>query len=380
MIQYSGAISGTGTDGSGNLNSDWTTASGSNPHIANPQSGLTYQFGLNGGWLTLTIVSSVNNGSWGVDNDGNWSVAGNWTALAGTMPPRSAGDSATFGTGSALRTVTLDAPETVGGITMNNNNSFVIAPDVNNYTLTLDNTGAGALVNVSAGTQNAIQTAVALNDNTTATVSGGKSLSVSGNIANSAGAKTLTVNGAGTLALSGNNSYGPAANSLGTTLSGGGTLQVGVSSALGAGDLNIAGNSTLQSGAAGLSLNNNIVVNPAVTATVDNNTYNLALNGVISGNGSLAKINSGILTLGSANTYAGGTTISAGMLSISAEGAGAGNAGSLGVVPASAIANNIVLNGGDLLGNGTLALNANRGIDFDRRRVAGRGQWPDLYD
>jgi autotransporter-associated beta strand protein len=351
LIQYTGAISGDGTDGSGNLNSDWTTASANNPHIANRLTGFTYQFGTSGGWLTLTIAATVNLGTWNVDADGNWSVAGNWTGI-GTMPPGSPSDYVTFGTGTALRTVTLDAVKTVGSITMNNNNSFVIS---GSKTLTLDNTGHGATIYVTGGTQNAIQTPVALNDNVKANVAVGDKLTISGAVANVSGAKTLTLNGAGTTVLSAANSYGPAAGVTGTTLSGGGTLQVGNSTSLGAGDVNVTGSITLQSGAAGISLANNLAIGTGQTATVDNNTYNLALGGVISGGGSLSKINTGVLTLGGANTYAGSTAVNGGTLGISAD-------GSLGTSPGSATPNSVVLNGGGLLASGTVTLNANRGI------------------
>lgn len=360
LIQYSGAISGTGTSG-GNLDSTWTTVSGSNPHIANPQTGYLYSFNNTGTWITLTIASSVNNGSWGVDSDGNWSVAGNWSAVSGTMPPGSPSDTATFGTGSALRTVTLDANESAGTVNFNNANSFVIADATK--TLTLNNSGSSAAVNVTGGTQNSIQTAVSLTDNATIGVSSGQSLSVTKPIANTSAARTLAITGAGTTILSAANAYGPASSgSTGTTLSGGGTLQVGNNNALGAGDVNVTGSSTLQSGAAGLSVGNNIGIGSSVTATVDNNGNAFTLGGVISGSGSLAKIGGGTLTLGANNTYTGGTTISAGTVSISADGASAGNPGSLGAVPASVTANNIILNGGDLFSTATLALHVNRGI------------------
>ena len=312
LIQYSGALSGSGTSG-GSLNSTWTTVSASNPHIANPQPGLFYQFGTSGGWITLTISSSFNTGSWGVDANGNWSVAGNWTALSGSMPPRNAGDSATFGTGTAERTVTLDANETVGNITMNNNNSFVIANS--GKTLTLNNNGAGANLYVTGGAANQINTAAALGDNLTATVSSNKSLAISGNIANTSGAKTLTVNGTGTLALSGNNTYGPAAGTVGTVLSGGAILQVGSSTALGAGDVNVATASTLQAGAAGLTVNNNLDLSD--NTTINGNGNNFSWGGVIGGTANLVETGNGTLTLlNDNNNNSGNIIVNGGILSI----------------------------------------------------------------
>ena len=360
LIQFSGSLSGAGTDGSGNLNSDWTTESEANPHIANPQSGYTYAFGTSGGWLTLTIQASVNNGTWNLNSDGNWSMAENWTAVAGTMPPRAASDTATLGNSSALRTVTLDANESVGTLLFNNANSFVVADG--GYTLTLDKEGVGAAVNVLDGTANDIHSAIALNDATSVDVLSGKLLSLSGPLSNTSVAKTLAFTGAGTLILSGNNSYGPTAGSVGTAVSGGGVLQLGHASALGAGDVSVGGDYTVKAGAAGLSVGNNFDIATSVIATLDNNGNSLTFTGVISGSGAVKKVGIGILTLGSVNTYSGGTTISAGEASVSMDGATGGSAGELGIVPAVAMPNNVVFDGGALVGNGTFALHANRGI------------------
>ena len=330
LIQFAGSIGGSGTAALS---------------VGNPQTGYTYVFGASGGFVTLQVTSAVNFGSWGVDANGNWSAAGNWTATSGTMPPRNAGDGATLGTGSALRTVTLDANESIGSLTLNNNNSFVIASS--GKTLTLDNAGGGASVAVTGGSANDIQTAVALKDSATVTVLAGKSLSVSGTIANSSTAKALTVNGAGTLALSGNNSYGPSAGSTGTTLSSG-TLQVGNNNALSAGDVNVSSSSTLQAGAA-VTLPNNIDIASGATVTVDNNGNNLALGGIISDSGALTKIGNGTLTLNGNNTYSGNTTMDEGVLSISSP---------------NNVQNspNLILNGGDLLGNGTFVVGNSIGI------------------
>jgi fibronectin-binding autotransporter adhesin len=320
------------------LDSSWTTASGSNPHIGNLQANFLYSFHPSGGYLTVTIAlsGSVVSGTWTNDVNGNWSTAANWSSNPSV--PHSAGDLAVFGAGTALRTVTLDANETVGTLTMNNNNSFVIANS--GKTLTVNNGGSGVSLYVTGGTANQINTAIALSDNLNATVSGGKSLTISANIANTGSAKTLTVNSPGTVALSGNNSYGPGAGTYGTFLTGGATLQVGSSTALGAGDVSFAGNGTLQAGVS-VGLNNNIDVSPGVTATVDSGGNNLALNGVISDSGNLAKTGNGTLALPDnvVNTYTGGTIVSGGVLSIAYEGD---------VYQSTSIN----LNGGDLLGNG----------------------------
>ena len=332
LIQYSGAIGGTGV---------------SSLSIGNPSAGYAYAFGASGGYVTVTITTSGVNATWNNDANGNWSP-GTWS---GGTAPHARGDSATLGVGSALRTVTLNVAETVGGLTFTNSNSFVVN---GGSTLTLDNKGVGAPIGVTAGTANVIQTAVSMNDNVTATVSSGKSLTVSG-VVSSTSAQTLTVNGAGTVALAGSNSYGPAAGSVGTILSGGGTLNVANNNALSAGDVDITGSSKLQAGSAGLSLANNVIIESSVNATVDNNGNNVSLGGIISGNGNLVKNGSGTLALGGANTYNGTTTVNAGVLSITLD-------GSLGTAPGAETASSVVLNGGTLLGTGSVSLSSARDI------------------
>jgi len=56
-----------------------------------------------------------------------------------------------------------------------------------------------------------------------------------------------------------------------------------------------------------------VVAGAAVTNTV---SVNMALNGVISGGGALIKTNSNTLSLGGANTYAGGTIVNGGNLAV----------------------------------------------------------------
>jgi autotransporter-associated beta strand protein len=333
-------VSYTGADPS--LDSTWTTTSGSNPHILHPYPICLYSFAASGGYLTLTITLNPSSvaGTWTNNANGNWSSAANWDSNPSI--PHSIGDTATLGNSTAQRTVTLDANETAGSVTFNNANSFVIANGGN--TLTLNNSGFGANIYVLDGTANAIQTAVALNDNTVIAANSGKSVSISGNISGS----SVTVNGAGTVALSGNNSHS------GTTL-GGGTLQVGNNNALGSGDLSVTANGTLQAGTAGLVLGNNVQVASGATATVDTSGQDLEIDGNISiptTSGSLAKIGNGKLTLTGIGGFSGITTISGGVLAIS-------TSLSLLVTPT------IILNGGVLLGDTGIdqdGPNANIGI------------------
>jgi autotransporter-associated beta strand protein len=294
--------------------------------------------------VTLTVTSVGTAATW--IGSGNWSTGANWNV---GRAPTIAGDSGTFGSGSSP--VTLDVNETVGGLIFTNPASYTIQ---GSSTLTLDNKGAGALIAVSAGTANSIQTPISLNDNLTTKVGSGDSVAFTGKISSTGITETLALAGAGTTILSGANTYGPSTGTAGTTLSGAGTLQVGNSGALGAGDLDIVGLSggTLQAGAS-MTLGNNIDIAPGSIATVDSQANALTLSGVVEDSGSLTKIGSGTLTLSGANTYSGQTMINAGVVSISAD----NNLGS------TTAESPVVLNGGDLMGaNGaTLGRNINIG-------------------
>jgi autotransporter-associated beta strand protein len=296
--------------------------------------------------VVLVVNAPGIQATWTNNVGGNWSGGTNWSSNPNV--PHSVGDSATFGIGSALQTVILNTNETVGSLAMTNANSFVIANAGN--TLTLNNNGTGAAILIGAGTSNLIQTSMALNDNLQISVGGGDALAISGIVSNGPSViKTVTVNGTGTTILSGANSYGPSAGSVGTTLSGGGTLQVAGNGALGAGDVNVIASSTLQAGAPGLNINNNVIAGSGATVTANNNGYNFGVGGTISGSGALAEAGNGTLMLNGNNTYIGTTTLNAGVLSIASPNSVANTAA-------------IILNGGDLLGSSTFTLNNSIGI------------------
>jgi len=320
---------------------------------------------ISGNSVILTVTQSGVTETWtDVNSDQNWSEANNWS---GSFVPHRPGDVATFGLGGVGLPVNLDQNETVGGIAFTNASSYIVTGA---NTLTLDGSGHGAAIGVTAGTGNAINTAVKLNDNLTASINSGDALTLGGVIANQSTPETVTVNGGGTINITNANTYGPAAGTVGTTL-GGATVQVNKNTSLGSGDVNVTSSSTLQAGAAGVNLANNIIVANANTISVAGGGNNLTLSGVISGNGSLTGVGSGTVTLnGANNTFAGGTVLNSGVLGIVADGAAAGNSGSLGVVPASTAPNNIILNGGVLLGSSTLALNPNRGLGIGSASIA----------
>ena len=127
------------------------------------------------------------------------------------------------------------------------------------------------------------------------------------------GTGSLTKSTAGTLVLSGTNSYGGATNI------NSGTLQAGAADTLFASSAH-----TVSAGAA-LDLNNfnqtigslagagNVTLGSA-TLTAGGDNTSTTFSGVISGGGGLAKTGTGTVTLTGANSYSGGTTVSAGTL------------------------------------------------------------------
>lgn len=174
------------------------------------------------------------------------------------------------------------------------------------------------------------------------------------------------------LALYGANTY-----TGGTTISGVAdrtnnlVLGLGNNNALGSGDLTFAGGGTnimraltLSTSDQNRTITNNVAIGSGVTVSVDtmtslvtvvegaavtnNVSVNVALNGVISGGGTLVKTNANTLTLGGANTYTGGTTVNQGALVVNGSvgqvvvntGASIGGSGTVGA---------LTLNAGSLL-------------------------------
>lgn len=123
--------------------------------------------------------------------------------------------------------------------------------------------------------------------------------------------------GAGLLALTGVNTY-----SGGTNLAEG-TISVGNASALGTGTVTAAAGTTLLAAADLFNLSNNVVLNGGTT--INTQGFGVLMDGSISGIGALTKIGAGDLALYGANSYTGGTNVSAGTLFVnSAASAGTG--------------------------------------------------------
>ena len=175
------------------------------------------------------------------------------------------------------------------------------------------------------------------------------------------GTGALTKSDNGKLVLNGTNTYGGVTNvyNVGTLVLNGSnstsgaliyddcTLQLGSGGTTGS----LAANSTISITNGGSS-NSNLTINRsnAVTQGTDFAT--------ISGNGSVRLIGAGTTTLNAANTYSGGTTVSAGVLSVST----IADSGTSNIGPSTGNNNTITLNGGTLQYTGSVAATTGRPV------------------
>ena len=204
---------------------------------------------------------------------------------------------------------------------------------------------------------------VAPNSITTLTVDGGSTGGIlSGAISNNPSDATkvlaLTKSGTGTLTLSGSNTF------TGLTLLDNGSLVLIHANALQKSTLDHRASGTLGFGSASatytlggltgtrdIALTNNAATPAAIALKVGNNNSSTTYAGILSGSGSLVHVGTGTLILSGANTYSGGTTVSAGTLWVNgttgsgnvavAAGAGLGGSGTLAGTTAYAAGSNL---------------------------------------
>jgi hypothetical protein len=91
----------------------------------------------------LMVPCSLKGQIWNVDANGNWTTAANWSPAT---DPNGVNVAVTFGNViTANRTVTLNANRTVGSVTFNDNNNYLLQ----NNTLTLDVSAGSAAITVN---------------------------------------------------------------------------------------------------------------------------------------------------------------------------------------------------------------------------------------
>jgi autotransporter-associated beta strand protein len=219
-----------------------------------------------------------------ITGNGSWNNAANWNndLVAGGVGR----EAALFAPTVTGVNVTLDAPQTVGLLTLANTASASTGYTISTGTggsLTFSNSGSSSQLNITSGSH-VISAPVTLASNLTVAPASGAVLNVSGNIS---GSGALTDSGPGALILTGSNTYG------GTTTISAGTLQLGTGGNLGAGT--VVDNSVLE-------------LKHLDTFTLSNS---------VSGTGALAQSGTGTAIVIGTNTYSGGTRVNGGNLSFS---------------------------------------------------------------
>jgi hypothetical protein len=135
--------------------------------------------------------------NWKIDSGGSWGVAANWASnIVSDEPGALAQFLGVLTVPNAPANITLDGNRTLGGLTFDNANAYVIQQG-SGGSLTMNNLGATAEISVKSG-QHQIVAPVIVQDNTTAFVDHNSSLSLAQGIT-VAGGKTLTKSGEGIL-------------------------------------------------------------------------------------------------------------------------------------------------------------------------------------
>ena len=278
------------------------TLSGGNATIAGLSGTSTATGAIVLGSNTLTINQATNQTFSGV-------ISG-----AGGVTKSGAGTLTLGGVNSYAGATTISA----GGLTLNATGTIANSAVAMSGAGVFTPQGAKTIAGLS-GTSTAVP-AVALNS--TLTVNQATNQTFSGVIG---GTGSIVKAGNGTLTLGGANTYsGSTTVSAGrVTLNTAGTISTALLFS-GSGTLEIQGNKTVQ-GIGGSSTANPAIVLGSSTLTINQATLGGFI-GVISGTGGVAKSGSATLTLYSANTYSGATTVSAGTLVLSSTGAIASSA------------------------------------------------------
>ncbi|WP_303795107.1 autotransporter-associated beta strand repeat-containing protein, partial [Sandarakinorhabdus limnophila] len=293
-------ISSDSNLGTGNL----TLNGGTLEAIANTVISTTRSIALGSGGGSLAANTGVS-----LDYAGTISGAGDLTKSGAGTLTLTGDNSYNGGTTISAGTLQIGNGGTSGSVNGNitNNGALVLnRSDSVTYSGIISGTGSGTKLGSGTLTLTGTNTysgGTTISAGTLQIGDGGTSGSITGNITNSgalvfnrsdslaysdiiSGSGSLSKSGAGTLTLSGANIY------TGNTTISAGSLIIGSAGTAGAGALSIAIGSVFEYAS----------------------SANQTISGAITGAGSLSKSGAGTLTLSGANTYSGGTTISAGTL------------------------------------------------------------------
>jgi autotransporter-associated beta strand protein len=272
-------------------------------------------------WLAFQAgVAQAADGSWILNNAGNWSTSINWFGSPNPVPGGAGSTVWLTNNITAARTVTIDTvgSRTVGVLNIGSGNglyAFTLAAGTG-MTLTFDNSGSNARLNqISTSTNSTISAPLQLNSPLDITNESGNTLTLSGTITNLS-ESVMTINnqgtGSGGVTISGaiRNSaeqISVTQNSSTSKL----TLSVGVT---GSGDLILQNNSTTPGAItlSGTSINNSgrFINSGSGTGSVTNSAViGVNVTGVIQNS-----TNSPLIISSGTHTYSGTTTINAGIL------------------------------------------------------------------
>src|SRR5205085_7186524 len=137
------------------VSADWSNGS----NVGGAQSAFFDDADLEG--ITTTIST------WNTNGSGDWNDTNNWST--GIVPTGTGVEADFTSIISSSHTVFTDTAITLGTLTINNNNTYVIAGA---GSLTMQTASGNAFVNVQAGTQK-INLPLTIASNTTLNVSGG---------------------------------------------------------------------------------------------------------------------------------------------------------------------------------------------------------------
>jgi autotransporter-associated beta strand protein len=258
---------------------------------------------------------------------GSWSTSSNWDV----RQPLNPAEMAVFaGSLNSTIAVSLDGPQTAGGLTFANSNAatsgntgYAITPG-NGGSLLLSNTGGLPVqVTVLSGSHS-ISAPVTLASNLVVNPVAGSTFVVSGNVTENTPGMSVSLTNAGTLILAGSNGY------TGGTNIAVGSLQLGNAAALGNGNVALTSGGTLDMHGFGPTLTalagdtTGVITDSSTGGTTTvlsvnvnsalGSTYNGAIVDGTSQHVGLNLTGTGMLTLGGTNTYTGGTTVTSGTL------------------------------------------------------------------
>jgi fibronectin-binding autotransporter adhesin len=275
----------------------------------NGGSGGAVNFTINGGTLDNTSGASITEA-----NSSTLTLGGNfaYSTAAGTANNNLYLESATVIDTQASATITLNGGGTLGlgfGAVQNGSGG--------NQTLTVNN---GAGTNSATTLQLSGYT---LGAAATDTITGSGNVLIIGGVTDGTGTSSLTYSGTGTLMLTGSNTYS------GTTTISSGAVQLGT------------GGTTGALSTTGTIVDNGNLIFDHSNALAQGTNFSSA---IISGTGSVTQSGTGTTTLNVANTYSGGTTITAGEIIANVGGTSATSGSSLGTGTST-----VTLTGGRLL-------------------------------